>query len=126
MKIKITKILAFLISTFLFLLPAISTFADIENFNPTIKNPLGSSDLNILIQRIMNVVSVVGGIVVVVFIIYSGYKFVMAGGNEAEHKKAREIFYGTIIGGAILLGADIIANIIIGTVESTTGVKLTK
>ena len=69
----------------------------------------------------MDLVAKVGAIIVVFFIIYSGYKFVTARGNESEVTKAKEIFYATIIGGAILLGADVIANVVINTVNTTVG-----
>ncbi len=89
----------------------------------TIDNPLGTEDVNQLLVNIMDLVAKAGGVLVVLFIIYSGYKFVKAGENESERTKAKDIFYGTVIGGLILLGADIIANIIIETVKSTAGLK---
>jgi hypothetical protein len=59
--------------------------------------------------------------VVVFFIIYSGYKFVTARGNQAEVTKAKDIFFATVIGGAILLGADVIATVVVNTVKTTVG-----
>jgi hypothetical protein len=67
----------------------------------------------------LDLVAVVGSIVVVFFIIWSGYKLVMARGNPGEMTKAKDMLLATVIGGAILLGADIIANVVINTVKTT-------
>jgi len=66
-------------------------------------------------------VTTVGSIVVVFFIIYSGYTLVISRGNPDGLKKAKEMFYATVIGGAVLLGADIIANAVVTTVNTTVG-----
>lgn len=89
----------------------------------TINNPLKHNDVNLILTDIMNLVATAGAIVVVFFIIYSGFKFVSARGNEAEVTKAKDIFWATIVGGAILLGADVIARVVVNTVYQTTGVK---
>lgn len=125
MKINYKKISAFVLSILL-LTPILFLQAQSENVGggPTIKNPLGSNDLDSLLLKIMDIVTKVGSIVVVFFIIYSGYKFVSAGESDDDRTKAKEIFYATVIGAAILLGANLIANIIVTTVETTTGVKV--
>ena len=86
----------------------------------TIQNPLGAknSDVKSVLDLIMNIVELVGGIVVAFFIIFSGFKFVMAKGNPGEIEKAKDMFYATVIGGAILLGAGIIAEIVVTTVKT--------
>ena len=92
---------------------------------PTVQNPLGANNTSVrdLLMRIMNLVAMVGGIVVVFFIIYSGFTLVMARGNPDGLKKGKEMLLATIIGGAILLGADVIANVVVNTVKATTGAK---
>jgi lysylphosphatidylglycerol synthetase-like protein (DUF2156 family) len=114
------KYLPHFIATIILLVPV---FVLAFGPGPTIDNPLGSDDVNVLLGKIMKLVATVGGIVVVFFIIYSGYKFVTARGNEAEVSKAKDIFYATIIGAAILLGAGIIAQIVVNTVKETAGVN---
>jgi hypothetical protein len=124
--INYKKILGFMVSfCFVVLLPVFVLYAG-QPAPPsgsfTINNPLGDNNMQVetLLGRIMNLVSMVGGLVVVFFIIYSGYKFVVAGSSDTDRTKAKEMFFYTIIGGAILLGADIIANIVVNTVECTT------
>jgi hypothetical protein len=116
MKIFVKKYtLSSLLSASIAFVPTLAVLAQ------TIDNPLKSSDVKVILVDIMNLVATVGAVVVVFFIIYSGYKFVSARGNEAEVTKAKDIFFATIIGGAILLGADVIANVVINTVNTTVG-----
>lgn len=119
MKNNYKKIFAYTVSS-LFLFVPFLIFADYPDTSiTTIKNPLRSDDIQGILLNIMDLVSVVGGIIVVLFIIYSGFKFVAARGNPEELKTAKNIFYATIIGGAILLGARIIADVVVNTVETT-------
>ena len=43
--------------------------------------------------------------IIVIFIIYAGFLFVMAGDNESQITKARTVILWTIIGAGVLLGA---------------------
>jgi heme/copper-type cytochrome/quinol oxidase subunit 2 len=87
----------------------------------TINNPLGcgNNSVQALLTKIMGLVATVGAIVVVFFVIYSGYKFVTARGNPKELEDAKKIFFATIIGGAILLGAEVIGKVVVTTVNDT-------
>ena len=86
----------------------------------TIQNPLGRGNTSVeaVLLKVMNLVAMVGGVVVVFFIIYSGFLFVTAGDSDTDRSKAKDVFLYTVIGGAILLGADVIANIVVGTVNA--------
>jgi hypothetical protein len=87
--------------------------------NTTIENPLGNNKtVESLLGSLLKLVFMVGAIVVVFFIIYSGYKFVAARGNSDKINEAKETFYATVIGAAILLGADIIATVVVNTVNA--------
>ena len=115
---------ALIIFTLLVLLPLVVSFAQTQGTpkatKVTIDNPLGANNMEVkgVLEKIMNIVELVGGIVVAFFIIFSGFKFVMARGNPGDLDKAKEMFYATVIGGAILLGAGIIAEIVVTTVET--------
>lgn len=81
-------------------------------------NPLGeTNDLGALILKIVDGIAQIGYYVVVLFIIYSGFKFVKARGNDKELADAKQTFLYTVIGAAILLGATLLANVIDGTVN---------
>ena len=97
-----------------------TAFADLGGVNPgspLFNNPLGATGtLSGFITRILNEVVVpVGAVVVVMAIIYCGFLFVTAQGNDEKLKKAKMAFYYTIIGAAVLLGAAVIS----GAVENT-------
>jgi len=59
----------------------------------------------------------VGTAVAVVMIIYAGFLYVTAGGNETQIKKAHDALLWAVIGAAILLGAYIISQAIQGTIS---------
>lgn len=117
-KINYKKIFTPFIS-FVFLLIPLFIFAQGSGVE-TIQNPLGEGNDSVeaILLKIMSLVSMLGGIVVVFFIIYSGFKIVTAGDNESERTKAKDMFYATVIGGAILLGAGIIASVVVGTINA--------
>jgi hypothetical protein len=50
-----------------------------------------------------------------VAIIYSGYLLLSAGGNEAEVTKAKTWILWTLVGAAIILGAQVIADMVFDT-----------
>lgn len=81
-------------------------------------NPLeGVDSFQGLIVAIINgIVIPIGATVAVLAIIYSGFLFVTAQGNDEKLKLAKYTFFGAIIGGLILLGAGAIAEAIKGTI----------
>lgn len=113
--------------TFLFAFAVSCVFPLLALAQPTgttIKNPLegrGINDIPTLITTIVDAITTIGYYVVVVFIIYAGFKFVSARGNDGELKKAKEIFLYTVVGAAVLLGASILSNIIKNTVIGMGG-----
>ncbi len=120
-KFNYKKSLAFLASFIMvFILPIFILNAAGGPGGATINNPLGDNNTEVkdILLKVMNIVAMVGGIVVVFMIIYSGFKFVTAGDSDSDRTKAKDIFYATVIGGDILLGADIIANIVVNTVKA--------
>ena len=62
----------------------------------------------------------VGGVVATLAFIWTGFLFVQARGNPGGIETAKKVLLNTAIGTAILLGAQILATIIEGTVRSIT------
>ena len=83
-----------------------------------VTNPLESPTLGDFIEAVANIVMQIGGVVAVVFIIWAGFLFVTARGNEEQLKKARSVFFWTIVGAVILLGAYVIAVAVVTFVNS--------
>ncbi len=81
-------------------------------------NPLGGIDsLESLVVAILKALVAVGTPIAVLFLVYAGFKFVMAKGNPSEIQKAQETLMWTIVGIVILLGATLLSEIVKGTIE---------
>ncbi len=74
-----------------------------------ITNPIDSGTFEAVVGKIAELVAKIGTVLVVVFIIYSGFLFVSARGSDEQLKKAKSTFMWTIIGAAIIIGAYAIA-----------------
>lgn len=86
-----------------------------------INNPLKVDTIEGAIQLFMSMVLRIALPIIVIFFIWSGLSFVLARGNPDGIKKAKNMFWYTIIGTLLILGAWTITNAIIGTVNSITG-----
>lgn len=84
----------------------------------TLCNPIKVSTFADFIATVLNIVFVVGVPIVAFFLIYSGFLFVIARGNEEALATAKRNFLFTVIGAALLLGAWVLANAIAGTVDA--------
>jgi hypothetical protein len=82
-----------------------------------IENPIKPNDINQLITAILELVVQVGTPILVLAIIYVGFKFVLARGNPGKLDEAKQAFVWTLIGAAIVLGAFIISTIIQTTIQ---------
>lgn len=71
-------------------------------------NPLGFSTIPEFLTAILGLVIKIGGIVIVLMLVYIGFLFVTAQGREEKIKEAREALMWTVIGALILLGAQAI------------------
>ncbi len=97
------------------------SFAD---YSPTdcggkICNPLnGNGDLFTFLNNILAGVMKLGAIACIIAIIYAGFLFVTAAGDEGKIKTAKLVLLYTVIGAAILLGAKVISTVIQTTVTN--------
>ena len=77
----------------------------------SLENPLGSgTSLSSFLSNILSIVVRIGTIVIVLMLVYVGFKFVTAQGNESALTEARRALMWTIVGALILLGAQAIAS----------------
>lgn len=92
------------------------------NINTKIQNPLGDNitDIPSFIKEVINIIIYIGIPIITLAIIYTGFLFVKAQGNPEELTKAKRTLLYTLIGGALLLGAFVIAEAIGKTVEDIT------
>lgn len=99
----------------LLVIPAI-TLANGVSFN--IPNPLKASSFEQLARDVLDAVIQFGIPVLVVMIIYTGFKFVSAQGNESKLTEAKNALLWTFVGSAIVLGAFVILTVIENTVAA--------
>ena len=93
------------------LIPAIS-FAQITN---PLKN---INDIKEFVAKILEYVVKIGGVIAVFAFIYVGYLFVSAKGDPKGLETAKSAFLNTVIGVALLLGAQLVATMIVDTITS--------
>ena len=83
----------------------------------TFTNPISTTTLDGFLLKVLNVIVVLGVIVVTLFIIYAGFQYVTARGDEKKISEAHGTLTGVVIGAAIILGAKVIASAIQATVD---------
>jgi len=83
---------------------------------------LGKQDVRETVSRIINVALGMLGIVAVVIVLWGGFRWMTAGGNEEKVGEARKIIFSGVIGIAIILSAWALANFVLKQLyEATTG-----
>lgn len=85
----------------------------------TIDNPLGdnTSSLSSFFDKIVSVAIELGTIVSVLGIMYGGFQYVSAQGDEEKLGKARNTITWALVGTAVLLGARTIMSVVNDTVK---------
>src|SRR3989344_4238984 len=93
--------------------------------NITLINPLNSGDctpngdcLMNFLNKILEFIIRIGTIVVILMMVFVGYKFVVAQGKETEIREARQALLWTVVGALILLGSQAIALAIEATAKA--------
>lgn len=85
-----------------------------------LENPFKFKDVDSIPEFIKviidNIIIPIGAVIVTLAIIYSGFLFVTASGNEEKLRTAKRSFMYAVIGAVILLGAWVIAAAIKGTI----------
>jgi hypothetical protein len=82
-----------------------------------IVNPLQSTTILEFLTKIIEVLLIFALPIVVFFIIFAGFKFVTARGNESEITVAKTALTWAVVGGVIILGAQLIITVIQGTIS---------
>jgi hypothetical protein len=85
-------------------------------------NPLkpGLNSVPALFEAVLAIAAQIGAIFIVVGIIYTGFLFVTARGNQEELSKAKKAFTYTIIGAILVLGAWSFSVAIKSTIDAIT------
>ncbi len=81
---------------------------------------LGQSDLQTTIGSLIRVALGFLGVVAVVIILFGGFKWMTAGGNDEKVGEAKRLIVAGIIGLAIILSAYAIASFVISSIVGAT------
>lgn len=87
------------------------------NINVRINNPLPFDTVEEFIAKIIEVFLVFAVPIIALAIIYTGFMFVTAQGNEKKLETAKKALTYTLIGAALVLGAFVISKALVSTVE---------
>lgn len=90
-----------------------------------IDNPLQKDSIQDLIAQALQFVSNLLAVAGVVYIIWTGFLFVKAQGNDKELQTAKKSFFNAIVGMAIILGAWALAQMLANTLKSVTKADIT-
>ena len=83
-----------------------------------LKNPLQVDSICKLVNSIFNLLLVFGIPVATFFLVYAGFRLIIARGNPEALKKARMNLMYVLVGIAIFLGAWVLARVIAATIQS--------
>jgi len=83
-----------------------------------IKNPIKAESFQKLVEAVLEVAIAIGTPIAILAIIYCGFLFVKARGNPEELKTAKAALIWTIVGVAVLLGAQLLSMVIKGTIDN--------
>ena len=85
----------------------------------SLKNPLKADidSLDDLLNAILDGALVLVVPIIVFFVFYAGFQYAVAQGSEDKIKKAHSMLLWSIIGGLIILGANVIYDVIQGTID---------
>ncbi len=91
-----------------------------SNPGTALMNPLGEgTTVNSFLLSILNIITnTVGPVIVILMLVYVGFKFVTAQGEPGKITEARQMLLWTLVGALILLGAKAIAMGIQATVSA--------
>ncbi|OGH76836.1 MAG: hypothetical protein A2373_04240 [Candidatus Magasanikbacteria bacterium RIFOXYB1_FULL_40_15] len=82
---------------------------------------LGNQDIRATIASIINVALSLLGIIALVIVLYGGFKWMTAGGNDDQVGEARKMIVAGIIGLAIILSAYAISSFVLVQLGQATG-----
>jgi hypothetical protein len=85
-------------------------------------NPVRFPSIAKFIEGTLEVVTMIALPIIALFMVYAGFKYVLARGNSEKIRDAHTNFLYVVIGAGLILGAWIFAKLIEGTVlQLTTG-----
>ena len=99
---------------------------DAVNFDRSLGDvSLGKANPTLVAVNLINAALTLLALVCVILLVYAGFLWVWARGNQEEVKKSKDIILGTVIGLVIVLSALGITTFVFQTVGDVTGATVT-
>lgn len=86
----------------------------------TLENPVAFNSIQDLVSNILKLMVMVAVPIITLFLVYSGFLFVLAQGNEEQLAKAKTNFLYVVLGSILILGAWVFASLLGNTVTELT------
>ncbi len=77
-------------------------------------DPWAPEDILIFFISVRDFLLAVGLVLIIIFLVLSGIKFLTSRGNESQVEEARKMLIWSIVGAIVLIGAFVILQMIIG------------
>lgn len=87
-------------------------------FASGLSDPLQGASIESFISKLLGYVVKIGSAVAAFSFVYVGYLFASAGGSSGKLEKAKSAFITTMIAVAIMLGAQLIGQMLVDTVNT--------
>ena len=81
----------------------------------------GQTDLPIIIGRVIGAVLAFVGVIFFALILWAGFGWMLAKGNEEEIKKAKDTIFAAVLGLMVILGAYAITNLVASIFSTALG-----
>ena len=86
-----------------------------------LQNPTKFPTIEKFIEGVLRAVVYIALPIIALFMVYAGFKYVAARGNESKVSEAHKNFLYVVIGAILILGAWVFATLIGGTVSQLVG-----
>lgn len=86
----------------------------------TLRNPLGTSSITVLVGRATRIFMGVAGSFALLMFVYGGFLWVTSGGNLDKVKKGKQVFTYAVIGLVVIYGSYLILSILFRGLQGAT------
>ena len=100
---------------------AVDVSSQLETVGNEAYDVTGAEDLNSIIGTVINTVLGLLGVIFLILLVYAGFLWMTAAGNDDKVTKAKQILTTSIIGLVIVLAAYSIAAFVVEQLASATG-----
>lgn len=91
-----------------------------EDTEPCERADTATGGFNTLLRRIINIISVIIGVIAVIMIIWGGFKYITSGGAQDKVKSAKDTLLYAIIGLIIVALAQVIVRFVLSNTPGTS------